>query len=83
MLNLENYGEIFHNHRNCQEIRNDGTCRMTRHEKHFYKKDVKTQSAIIYITYFMQKNIVLRRPNRDSKIGQSFSMKYELAGFCF
>ena len=47
MLNLENYGEIFHNHRNCQDIRNDETCRMTRHEEHCYKKGVKIQSAII------------------------------------
>ena len=46
MLNLENYGEIFHNHQNCQEIRNAGTCRMTRYEEHCFKKDVKTQSAI-------------------------------------
>ena len=28
MLNMEHYGEIFHNHRNCQEIRNDGTWKL-------------------------------------------------------
>ena len=38
MLNLENYDEIFHIHRNCGDIRNDGTCRQTRHTENCYKK---------------------------------------------
>ena len=38
MLDLTNYGEIIHCHRKCLEIRNDGTCRMTRHEQHCLEK---------------------------------------------
>ena len=38
MLNLETHGEIFHIHRNCGDIRNDGTCRQTRHTENCYKK---------------------------------------------
>ena len=32
MLQTNNYGEIFHNHRNCQEMKTDGICRTIIHE---------------------------------------------------
>ena len=38
MLQTNNYGEIFHNHRNCQDMRTDGTCRTIRHETACFKK---------------------------------------------
>ena len=30
MLDMNNYGEIYHKHKNCQDIRTDGTCRLIR-----------------------------------------------------
>ena len=38
MLQTNNYGEIFHNHRNCRDMRTDGTCRTIRHETACFKK---------------------------------------------
>ena len=47
MLKLTNYGEFYHDHRNCQDIRNAGSCRMSRYEGNCFKKVVKTLNAII------------------------------------
>ena len=53
MLNMENYEEIFQNHRNCQEIRNDGMCRMTRHEEncHHVEKVIVCQILACFYLY--------------------------------
>ena len=38
MLDIKNYGEIVHNHRNCRDLRTDGTCRTIRHEAACFKR---------------------------------------------
>ena len=38
MLDINNYGEIVHNHRNCHDMRTDGTCRTIRHEHACFMK---------------------------------------------
>ena len=54
ILNLTNYGEIFHTHRSCQALRNDGSCRMTAQEENYFKKVLQQNPSskrnnIIYI----------------------------------
>ena len=41
MLDTKSYGEVYHKHRNCRDIRNDGTCRTIRHETGCFKKRCK------------------------------------------
>ena len=42
LLDMNNYGEIYHKHKNCQDIRTDGTCRLIRHEPDCSKKMLQT-----------------------------------------
>ena len=46
MLEMRNYGEIFHNHRNCQDMRIAGTGRTVRHDPACLK-NVKIRNGTI------------------------------------
>ena len=66
MLKLENYGEIFHNHRNCQDT-NDGTCRMTTHEEPCYQKRHFAQLMDIDQRFCHQAHVVHNQANHSIK----------------
>ena len=47
MLEIDNYGEIIHNHRNCKYMSMNGTCRKIIHEPAFLRKHVKIRNRTI------------------------------------
>ena len=83
MLNLTTYGKLFHNHRNCHDIRNDEVCQMSTHDESCFKKDDKTLSAItvkkkivLQQNQFIERSNIIQIMNTNSNLIMNFFLLY-------